>query len=177
MVVTGVAFVVMRVRPPSESDSQRSAMASEPLEESVNAASLQSGALTRPLNFTVRPHMGKRRYTLALLFLISLSGCIETTTYVSPAASGTVVDDTSKKPIQGATISVDDQPGLFAQTNSDGRFVLVPTTRRTHIFLLAPYRSLPPGGTIVVSADGYVSREVVVDGSTEPVLVSLIRVR
>jgi hypothetical protein len=121
--------------------------------------------------------MGKRRYTLALPFLISLSGCIEITTYVSPAASGTVVDATSKTPIQGATISVDDQPGLFAQTNSDGQFVLAPTTRRTHIFVLSPYRSLPPGGTIVIFANGYVSREVVVDGGTEPLLVSLVRVR
>ena len=121
--------------------------------------------------------MGKRRYTLTVAFVISLGGCIEVTTYVSPAASGTVVDDASRKPVPGATISVDDQPGLFAQTNSDGQFVLVPTTRRTHIFVLAPYRSLPPGGTVVISADGYVSRKMAVSGSTEPLLVSLSRVR
>jgi hypothetical protein len=121
--------------------------------------------------------MGKCRHTVALPFLISLSGCIEITTYVSPAASGTVIDATSKKPIQGATISVDKQPGLFAQTNSDGRFVLVPTTRTTRIFVLAPYRSLPPGGTIVVFADGYASEEIVVKGGADPLLVSLVRVR
>src|ERR1700741_712875 len=57
----------------------------------------------------------------------------------------------AKEPIQGATISVDDHPGLFARTNSDGQFSLAPTTRTTHIFWLAPYRSLPPGGTVVVS--------------------------
>jgi hypothetical protein len=72
---------------------------------------------------------------------------------------------------------VDGQPGLFAQTNSDGQFVLVPTARTTHIFVLAPYRSLPPGGTIVVFADGYVSREIVVTGGGDPLLVSLARVR
>ena len=131
----------------------------------------------RPLNFTVRPHMSKWRYTLSLSFLMSLSGCIEVTTYVSPSASGTVVDSATKKPIQGATISVDDHPGLFAQTNSDGQFSLVPTTRTTRIFLLAPYRSLPPGGTVVVSADGYDSKEIVVSGSAGPLLVSLVRVR
>ena len=121
--------------------------------------------------------MSKWRCAVGLLFLIWLSGCIEITTYVSPAASGTVIDAASKRPIQGATISVDDQPGLFAQTNSDGQFVLVPTTRTTHIFVLAPYRSLPPGGTIVVFADGYVSREIVVTGGGDPLLVSLARVR
>ena len=109
--------------------------------------------------------------------LISLSGCVEITTYVSPAASGTVIDATSKRPIQGATISVDNQPGLFAQTSSDGQFVLVPTTRTTHIFVLAPYRSLPPGGTIVVFADGYVSKEIVVNNAADPLLVPLVRVR
>jgi hypothetical protein len=138
---------------------------------------LYSGASARPLNFTVRPHMRKWRYTVALPFLMSLSGCIEITTYVSPAASGTVIDATSKKAIPGATISVDNHPGLFAQTNSDGQFLLVPTTRKTHIFVLAPYRSLPPGGTAVVSADGYASREIVVDDSANSLLVSLVRVR
>jgi len=131
----------------------------------------------RPLNLTVRPHMRKWRYTVALLFLTLLSGCIEITTYVSPAASGTVIDATSKKPIQGATISVDNHPGLFAQTNSDGQFLLVPTTRKTRIFVLAPYRSLPPGRTVVVSADGYASREIVVDDSPNSLLVSLVKVR
>ena len=131
----------------------------------------------RPRNSPVRPQLGKWRYTLALPFLISLSGCIEITTYVSPAASGTVIDATSEKPIQGATISVDEQPALFAQTNSDGQFVLVPTARTTHIFVLAPYRSLPPGGTIVVVADGYASRKIVVAGGAEPLLVSLARIR
>ena len=135
------------------------------------------GVVVRPLNFTVRPHMGRWRHTVALPFLISLSGCIEITTYVSPAASGTVIDAISKKPIQGATISVDGQPGLFAQTNSDGQFVLVATTRTTHIFVLAPYRSLPPGGTIVVFADGYASRDIVVTGGGDRLLVSLVRVR
>src|SRR5215475_13523156 len=145
-------------------------------EESVHPR-LQSGASGRPLNFTLRPHVGKWRHTVALPFLVSLSGCIEITTYVSPAASGTVIDATSKKPIQGATISVDTQPGLFAQTNSDGQFVLAPTTRTTRIFVLAPYRSLPPGGTIVVFADGYASREIVVNGGSDPLVVSLVRLR
>jgi hypothetical protein len=108
---------------------------------------------------------------------MSLSGCIEITTYVSPSASGTVFDAASEKPIQGATISVDDHPGLFAQTNSDGQFLLVPATRKTRIFVLAAYRSLPRGGTVVVSADGYASREIVVNGNTNSLLVSLVRVR
>jgi hypothetical protein len=71
---------------------------------------------------------------------------------------------------------VDDHPGLFAQTNSDGQFLLVPATRRTHIFALAPYESLPPSGTVVISADGYVSKEVAVKGSANSLLVSLDRV-
>jgi hypothetical protein len=134
-------------------------------------------ACARPLNFTVRPHMSKRRYTVALPFLISLSGCIEITTYMSPSASGTVIDAVSKKPVQGATVSVPDHPGLFAQTNSEGQFLLVPATRKTRIFLLAPYESLPPGGTVVVSADGYASREITVKARDNSVLVSLDRVR
>ena len=145
-------------------------------EDSVHPR-LQSRAGARPLNFTVRPHMSKWRYTVALPFLMSLSGCIEITTYVSPSASGTVIDAASKKPIQGATISVNDHPGLFAQTNSDGQFLLVPATRKTRIFALAPYESLPPGGTVVVSADGYASREIVVKGSANSLLVSSDRVR
>jgi hypothetical protein len=120
--------------------------------------------------------MLKWSQVVALPFLISLSGCIEVTTYVSPAASGTVIDASTQRPIQGATISVGDHPGLFAQTNSAGQFVLVPTTRTTHIFWLAPYRSLPPGGSIVVYADGYGSREMAVNG-TEQLLISLVRVR
>jgi len=120
--------------------------------------------------------MSKWRYAVALPFLMSLSGCIEITTYVSPSASGTVLDAVSQKPIQGATISVDGHPGLFAQTNSDGQFLLVPDTRKKHIFVLAPYESLAPSGTIVVSADGYTSREVVVKGSANSLLVSLNRV-
>jgi hypothetical protein len=106
-----------------------------------------------------------------------LSGCIEITTYVSPAASGTVIDAGSKKPIPGATVSVDRQPGLFAQTNADGQFVLVPTTRTKRIFVLAPYRSLPPGGTVVIFADGYAAREIVLDGRADSLLVSLVKVR
>ncbi len=121
--------------------------------------------------------MRRWRYTVALPFLVSLSGCIEITTYVSPAASGTVIDAVSKQPIQGATISVDDHAGLFAQTNSDGQFILVPATRKTHIFALAPYRSIPPGGTVVVSAEGYASRELVVKSSAASLVVSLEKLR
>jgi len=123
------------------------------------------------------PHMNRWRYTVVLPFLMSLSGCIEITTYVSPSASGTVIDAVSRKPIQGATVSVDDHPGLFTQTNSAGQFLLVPATRKIHIFALAPYESLPPDGAVVVSADGYASREVVVKGSADSLLVSLDRVR
>jgi hypothetical protein len=43
--------------------------------------------------------------------------------------------------------------------------------------VLVPYRSIPPGGTIVVFADGYASREIVVKGGDDPLLVSLVRVR
>jgi hypothetical protein len=109
--------------------------------------------------------------------VVLLGGCIEITTYVSPAASGTVIDAATRKPIQGATVAVDDHPGLFTQTNSAGQFLLVPATRKTHIFALGPYESLPPGGTVVVSADGYVSREIVVQGRADPLVVSLDRVR
>jgi hypothetical protein len=72
---------------------------------------------------------------------------------------------------------VDGHPGIFAQTDSDGEFLLMPATRKTHIFVLAPYQSLSPGGTVVVSADGYASREIVVTGNADAILVSLDRVR
>jgi hypothetical protein len=121
--------------------------------------------------------MSKWRYAVALPFLTLLSGCIEITMYVSPSASGTVIDAASQKPIQGAAISVDGHPGLFAQTNSDGQFLLVPATRKTRIFALAPYESLRPSGTVVVSADGYASKEIVVTGSAESLVVPLDRVR
>jgi hypothetical protein len=124
-----------------------------------------------------RSHMSKWRYAVALPFLTLLSGCIEITMYVSPSASGTVIDAASQKPIQGAAISVDGHPGLFAQTNSDGQFLLVPATRKTRIFALAPYESLRPSGTVVVSADGYASKEIVVTGSAESLVVPLDRVR
>jgi hypothetical protein len=119
----------------------------------------------------------KWRYAVALLFLMSLSSCIEITTYVSPSASGAVIDAASQKPIQGATVSVDGHPGLFAQTNGEGQFVLVPDTRRKHIFALAPYESIRPSGTVVVSADGYASKEIVVEGSANSLRVSLDRLR
>jgi len=121
--------------------------------------------------------MSNWRCVAALPFVISLSGCIEITTYVSPSASGTVIDAASRKPIQGATIAVDGHPGLFAQTNSEGQFLLVPATRKIHIFVLTPYESLPPGGTVVVSADGYASSEIAVKGSANSLLVPLDRVR
>jgi hypothetical protein len=121
--------------------------------------------------------MSRWRYAMGIPFLLALSGCIEITTYISPSASGTVIDAASRKPIQGATISVEGQPGLFAQTNSDGQFVLIPTTRTTHIFLLAPYESTPPGGTVVVSADGYASKGMVVNGRANSLVVALDRVR
>lgn len=136
-----------------------------------------AGTSVRPLNVTVRPHMRQWAQTISLSFLMTLSGCIEITTYVSPSASGTVLDATTKKPIQAASISVDGHPGLFAQTNSDGQFSLAPTTRTTHIFWLAPYRSLPPSGTLVVSADGYAPRQIAVNDSAGPLLVSLVRIR
>jgi CarboxypepD_reg-like domain len=112
----------------------------------------------------------------ALLVPLFLSGCIEITTYVSPAASGTVIDAVSQKPLEGATVSVDEHPGLFTQTNSDGQFFLAATTRKTHIFLLAPYESLPPGGTVVVTADGYASKEIAVRGNAPSLLVALDRI-
>ena len=78
--------------------------------------------------------MSTWRYAVILPFLMSVNGCIEITTHVSPSASGTVTDAVSQKPIQGATISVDDHPGLFAQTNSEGQFLLLPATRKRRIF-------------------------------------------
>jgi hypothetical protein len=107
--------------------------------------------------------------------LTSLSGCIEITTYVSPSASGTVVDAQSQKPIEGATISVKDHAGLFAQTNAEGEFVLTPVTRRSHIFVYEPYESLPPSGTLVVSADGYASRDIPVNEGANSRVVALQR--
>jgi hypothetical protein len=131
----------------------------------------------RPLKLDVRPLMSTWRYAVILPFLMSVNGCIEITTYVSPSASGTVTDAVSQKPIQGATISVDDHPGLFAQTNSEGQFLLLPATRKRRIFVLTAYESLPPGGTVVVSADGYASKEIVVKGSAISLAVALDRVR
>ena len=120
--------------------------------------------------------MSNWKHAVTLAILVPLSGCIEVTTYVSPSASGTVIDAASQKPIPGATVSVDEHPGLFAQTNSDGQFILIPATRKTHIFVLAPYESLPPGGTVVISADGYASREIVVRGSADSLIVPLDRI-
>jgi len=121
--------------------------------------------------------MSTWRYATVLSLLMCISGCIEITTYVSPSASGTVVDAVSQRPIQGANVSVDRHPGLFAQTDSGGQLFLVPTTRKTRIFVLTAYESLPPGGTVVVSADGYASKETVVNGSASSLQVSLDRVR
>jgi hypothetical protein len=121
--------------------------------------------------------MSSWRYAAALAFLVSLSGCIEITTYVSPSASGTVIDAASQKPIQAATISVADHPGLFTQTDAAGRFMLVPATRKTRIFALGPYESLPPGGTVVVSADGYAAREIAVQGRDNSLVVALDKAR
>jgi hypothetical protein len=136
-------------------------------------------ALMSPASFNliVRPHMRKSTYTISLAFLLSLSGCMEVNTHVSPSASGTVVDATTKKPIQGASISVDDHPGLFVQTDSDGQFYLAPTMRTTHIFWLAPYKTPLASGAIVVSADGYAAKEIAVEGSARSLLVSLDRIR
>ena len=120
--------------------------------------------------------MDNWKHAVTLAILVPLSGCIEVTTYVSPSASGTIIDAASQKPIPGATVSVDEHPGLFAQTNSDGQFILIPATRKTHIFVLAPYESLTPGGTVVISADGYASREIVVRGSADSLIVPLDRV-
>jgi hypothetical protein len=131
----------------------------------------------RAFKLDVRLHMSRRWYAMALPFLMSLGGCIEIITYVSPSASGTVVDAVSQKPIQGATISVDGHPGLFVQTNPDGQFQLVPDSRKKRIFVLSPYESLPPSGTVVVSADGYASREMVVNGRANSLLVPLNRLR
>ena len=143
----------------------------------VLPASREAGISTAFRTAGLGPYRRRWHYTAALPLLVSLGGCIEITTYVSPAASGTVIDAVSEKPIQGASISVDGHPGLFAQTNADGQFVLVPATRKMHIFVLAPYRSLPPGGTVVVSADGYASKELVVRGSADALLVPLDRMR
>ena len=120
--------------------------------------------------------MSRRRCAAALPLLLFLSGCIEITTYVSPSASGTVIDAVSQKPLEGATVSVDEHPGLFTQTNSDGQFFLAATTRKTHIFVLAPYESLPPGGTVVIAADGYAPKEIVVKGNAISLLVPLDRI-
>lgn len=119
--------------------------------------------------------MRRWRYCAALMVLTSLSGCIEITTYVSPSASGAVVDAQTQKPIEGATISVKDHAGLFTQTNAEGQFVLTPITRKLHIFLLEPYQSLPPSGALVVSADGYVLSEVALNEGVNSPVVALHR--
>jgi hypothetical protein len=129
------------------------------------------------LKASERPHRSDGRYAAALACLVSLSGCIEITTYVSPSASGTVIDAASQKPIPGAIVSVAGHPGLFTHTNSAGQFVLIPATRKTRIFALGPYESLPPGGTVVVSADGYAAREIVVHDRANALVVSLDRAR
>jgi hypothetical protein len=102
---------------------------------------------------------------------------MEVTTNVTPSASGTVVDAVTNKPINGASISVNDHPGIFVQTNPDGQFSLAPTTRKTTIFWLAPYKTPLASGTIVVSADGYASREMPIDSSARLLLVALARIR
>lgn len=127
----------------------------------------------RPLSF--RPYMRGWQYCAALMTLASLSGCIEITTYVSPSASGTVVDAQTQKPIGGATISVKDHAGLFVQTNAEGQFALTPITRKLHIFVLEPYQSLPPSGTLVVSADGYAPTEVALNEGVNSPLAALHR--
>jgi hypothetical protein len=121
--------------------------------------------------------MSTWRYAVILPFLMSVSGCIEITTYVSPSASGRVTDAASQKPIQGATVSVDDHPGLVAQTDSEGQFLLPPASQKRRIFVLTAYESVPPGGTVVVSADGYASREIVVKGAANSLAIALDRVR
>jgi hypothetical protein len=100
------------------------------------------------------------RQVLASLLCLTLSACIEVTTFASLGASGTVVDATTRKPLQGATVAVAGHPGLFTQTDALGRFSLESTTQKAHVFLLGPYHSLPPISTVVVSAPGYAAREL-----------------
>jgi hypothetical protein len=117
------------------------------------------------------------RYRAALVPLVLLSGCVEITTYVSPSASGTIIDAQSQKPIEGATISVKGHRAYSLKLTPGGPFLLTPAARKTHIFALGAHESLPPSGTLVVSADGYILREIAVkDGVNSPV-VSLQRVR
>lgn len=121
--------------------------------------------------------MRKSAHAISLSLLVSLGGCMEVTTQVTPSASGTLVDAATGKPIDGASISVNDHPDVFVQTTSDGQFSLAPTTRTTTIFWLAPYRTPPASGAIVVSADGYASTEIPVDGGARRLLVALAGIR
>jgi hypothetical protein len=112
----------------------------------------------------------------AVLAFIGLSGCVEVTSYDSPSASGVVIDAASEKPLAAATVSVKDHPGFFAQADAAGQFVLLPITRKTYIFALAPYESSTFSGTLIVSADGYASKEIVVQGRVNSLRVALQRV-
>lgn len=116
-----------------------------------------------------------RSYTflLCLALQLAVAGCVEITAYDSPMAQGQITDSVSSKPIAGATVSVKDRPTVVAQSQSDGTFGLPPAKHRTRILAIGPYDAVSPGGLLVVSANGYQSKEIAAHGDLNKVNVAL----
>src|SRR5882762_5740781 len=110
-------------------------------------------------------------YRIANSFLLLIvGGCVEITVYDSPGVQGIVTDALSGKPIAGATLSVKSKSTVATQTLADGTFALAAATRKLKALPL-PYDSVTPGGVLMVSATGYQSKEVIVQGGINNITV------
>jgi hypothetical protein len=110
---------------------------------------------------------------LCALGFAFLGGCVEITTFTSPSASGVVTDASTQQPIAGALISVKGRPSASTSTGSDGTFSLAAAKGKARVLPIGPYDPISPSGTLVISAEGYISQEVSVHGGINSLRVAL----
>jgi hypothetical protein len=91
------------------------------------------------------------RFALVSILALLTSGCFPYAVCKSPCALGYVLDDETKAPVVGATVSF--PSGLSTKTDENGWFDV---GQRSTIVMLVPFDPVPPPpASLLIEAPGY----------------------
>jgi hypothetical protein len=91
------------------------------------------------------------------------AGCVPMSWQDTPHITGSVVGSETKQPIIGAELKYPDYPKLAAFTGPDGRFDF-PASSHWGVLVLLPIDRHPPFHALTVSAAGYITTNLQVNG-------------
>lgn len=100
-------------------------------------------------------------YGLFLIPLFSASGCFPYHFTMRPGAAGQVIDSASKRPIEGAKVTLttysagNKDEDVSVKTRDDGSFIIPADRKWGIIIILGPFDPLPLNGQVSVRANGY----------------------